>query len=75
MKVYCGDCKHYYESNPFMGSDCCNHPQNWTHTADETYFETGDFGHFTWIPKNHNKDNDCNLFKPKWYRRGKYRNR
>lgn len=66
MKKYCGDCK-YFERGCLGGG--CKAPEN---------IKTGEDykGHYKYcinLPGEMNKNNDCKLFKPKWYKKRKYR--
>jgi len=73
-KVYCRDCK-YFQAFSYYTVERCLHEDNGQVMSNDTYERPG----FKWagesLPKHQNEHNDCNLFKPKWYRRGKYRNK
>ena len=72
MKVYCGDCKYYGDyGNEMDMLLLCAHPDNQIKVDSPSGQKWTCKGY----PDGINNDNNCQWFKPKWYRRGKYRNR
>ena len=68
MKVYCGDCKYFHKAfEPDF--DQCRYYKN------GEFFDCYDKIYFDWAahPKSINRNNGCEWFTPKWYRKGKYR--
>ena len=66
MKVYCGNCKHFwslFRGSIFFGEDLCTHPESTT-IINEFDRQRKDYKNAWTI----NKNNDCPLYKRKWYK-------